>query len=212
MFGAPAFAETERTAPGPQNSAVEKGVVERFDVARLKLGMSPSQVKSVLGSGGFTIEKGIWDDQDSWQAQLSKAVEARRPGTPISRTRVAARTTAVGRQGEKIEVLYFPTPGGAVVSQVTYTMPASRMTNEAFDAQVLSKYGKPGAVNPIWYYCDHQGTYCGGWGGTWDRFSDMSVFNNTIKLKYGGNFTSAMEKLFSEAVEAAAPRNGAATF
>ncbi|MFV0622675.1 hypothetical protein ACBY01_01510 [Sphingomonas sp. ac-8] len=187
--------------------------VSTFDVAGVKLGMTPEETRTALKAQGFT-PPAIDPTQDSWASVVSRRVAERIPGK-VDETRVPMFTRASGPQGEQVEVWYTATREGARATSIEYTMPTNRMERAAFAASVAAKYGRPTAEDPV------HGLYCTKGEGSCLTYqnkmlphllteSDYSVYS--VKLMEGTRYGDELKAQTAAAVEAAAPENAKASF
>jgi hypothetical protein len=122
-------------------------MVADLDIAGVKLGMAPDQVRLALVRAGFTPR--VSDpDQDSWERRIAAEVARRRPGTPSTGSKVPIFTMARGPRGEHLEIWYYAGPSGATASSIKFQIPADQITAVAFYQGVLEKYGRP-TVRPF---------------------------------------------------------------
>ena len=123
-------------------------VVENFDVAGVKLHMTPEEARHALAAKGFSVS----DDSmgDSWSAQVS-AEAGKYANTPKYYTRAVRYTNAEGPESQKVEVSYEVLEEGSFVKEVRYSLPAER---GKFIELVKSKYGRPTRDGlGVWRYC-----------------------------------------------------------
>ncbi|MBP2513820.1 hypothetical protein [Sphingomonas sp. PvP018] len=217
-------ADAQVPARGPAQDAINNlldpirwAPIETFDVAGVRLGMTPQEARAALVSKGFT-PRATDPSQPSWAALVSERVADRRGGRSDAST-VARFTMAEGPQGEHIEVWYAPTRAGARVANVTYTIPSNRMEAQAFLDSVTSKYGKPSFTERTKrFYCSRgrdSRASCWRLGDTANRpgllaSSEFAV--RTIDLTEGSDTADARKQQLAGEVEAAAPKDAKASF
>lgn len=187
--------------------------VGTFDVAGVKLGMTPEETRAALKAGGFT-PSATDPTQDSWASVISRRVAERIPGK-VDEARVPMFTRAGGPQGEQVEVWYTATPEGARATSIEYTMPTNRMERAAFLAGASAKYGRPTTQDPVHgLYCTKGESNCVTYGNRMLPHmlteSDYSV--HSIKLMEGMRYGDELKSRTAAAVEVAAPKTAKASF
>jgi hypothetical protein len=115
--------------------------VADLDIAGVKLGMTPEQVRPALVRAGFT-PRASDPDQDSWEGRIATEVAKRRPGTRSMAKKVPMFTMARGPRGEHLEIWYYSGPSGPTASSIKFEIPAHQMRAAAFYQGVLEKYGR----------------------------------------------------------------------
>jgi hypothetical protein len=122
------------SSPPAQTQPPGTTSTERIDVAGLKLGMSPDEVRAVLKT------KKLMNYFESADA-LSRS-DARYVNSISAWTAVGA--AAADRQGESYEVMFTPVPGKeramAIVHSMAY-LPANAVSESSFDEALVKKYG-----------------------------------------------------------------------
>ena len=111
-----------------------------FDVAGVRLGMSPDEVAAALGASGFTMKSaGRQPSYDS--AVRERWNSAGRTGTGPAL--FIAAGSSWERPGQEVQIKYTALPQGPRVDWVAYSGDAQRMSAEAFEDQLRRKYGDP---------------------------------------------------------------------
>ncbi|GAC1499225.1 MAG: hypothetical protein NVS1B6_05230 [Steroidobacteraceae bacterium] len=139
--------QREPAAPAPDSASPD-----RIDVAGVRLGMTPDQVRSVLRA------KRLLDYHESAQTLTSSEAAKGTMGSlaePRFVNVIAAWTAA--EDGESYEVMFTPVPGGervlAIIHSVAYS-PADGVRERAVETALVSKYGgyPTGALprSPTW--------------------------------------------------------------
>lgn len=147
-------APTQRQTAAPALNGVSP---DKIDVAGVKLGMSPDQVRAVLKS------KRLLDYYESAKP-LSNLDSTKGPTQPIAGGRfvnvIAAWTPpqsspvgdTSGEDGESYEVMFTPVPGKeramAIVHSAAYS-PANAVRETAFEHALVTKYGGFSATNDL---------------------------------------------------------------
>jgi len=187
--------------------------VGTFDVAGVKLGMTPEETRAALKAGGFTPQT-TDPTQDSWASVVSRRVVERISGK-MDESKVPMFTRAGRPQGEQVEVWYTATPEGARATSIEYTMPTNRMERAAFVAGVSAKYGRPTTEDPVHgLYCTRGESSCVTYGNRVlpHLLTESSYSVHSIKLMEGMRYGDELRARSAAAVEAAAPRNAKASF
>jgi hypothetical protein len=83
--------------------------VADFDIAGVKLGMTPEQVRPALVRAGFK-PRASDPSQDSWETRIAAEVAKRRAQTRPAATKVPTFTMATGPRGEHLEIWYHAAP------------------------------------------------------------------------------------------------------
>lgn len=187
--------------------------VSTVDVAGVKLGMSPEQVRAALKAGGFT-PRATDPDQSSWSAMVADKL-AERGVAVTDRTKVPMFTMASGPQGEHVEVWYAATRQGAQVSSVKYLLPTNRMERAAFLTGVKNKYGQPTTedrVNSL--YCSAGEQSCVTYQNKQlpHLMASVGYSNYEVFLRNGTKFSDDYRAEMASAIEAGAPKRAKATF
>lgn len=187
--------------------------VSTFDVAGVKLGMTPEETRSALKAGGFTPQA-TDPTQDSWASVVSRRIAERIPGE-VDETKVPMFMRAGGPQGEQVEVWYTATPEGARATSIEYTMPTNRMERAAFVASVSAKYGRPTAEDPVHgLYCTKGEASCVTYGNRNlpHLLTESSYSVHSIKLMEGSRYGDELKARTAAAVEGMVPKNAKASF
>lgn len=218
-FSSPAGAQASATSPGASffNKLLYGGPswapVDTFDVAGVRLDMTPEQARTALKVAGFTP----WETdptQDSWSSMVSRR-RAERVGGKVDERRIPMFTRASGPEGEQVEVWYVATAEGPRASSVEYRMPAGRMERAAFLSATAKKYGRPTTQDPV------RALYCMKGEGSCVTYSNKALRHLQAEIDYsayivtlreGGAFDADLKARMAAAVEAAAPRNAKASF
>ncbi|MEH3036158.1 MAG: hypothetical protein PGN23_06660 [Sphingomonas adhaesiva] len=189
------------------------GSVADFDVAGVRLGMTPEEARAALRKGGL-VPAAEDPQQDAFGAVVSRRA-AERGGAGADRGTVPMFTMARGVQGETVEVWYAAARDGARVTQVKYLMPTNRMEAAAFSRSVEAKYGRPtfrqGAQG---FYCTKPERVCAGYASKVLPYlvADTGSVHHGLDLQMGEEYRAELKAETAAAVEAAAPKNAKASF
>ena len=187
--------------------------VDTFDVAGVRLGMTPEQTRAALKATGFAPQA-TDPTQDSWGSMVSRR-RAERIGGKVDETKIPMFTRAGGPQGEQVEVWYAATEDGARATSIEYTVPTKRMERATFASGVSAKYGRPTVQEAA------RSLYCTKGEGSCQTYQnkalphlqteiDYSVY--AVKLTEGGAYDRDLRARMAAAIEAAAPRDAKASF
>jgi len=115
-----------------------------FDVAGVKLGASPAEVKAALQRAGYVIDY-LGTAKTLEQETRFEAGQrlGRKPQWP--KDAGVSNIESHGPHQESASIHFIQQPGGSAVSSITVHVPGSAMSQGAFRSQVLAKYGKPDA-------------------------------------------------------------------
>lgn len=197
------------------NAAIaQASPVTNFDVAGVKLGMTPAQSITVLKTGGFQIAGWSPTTQPSWDSKLSRLISERRPATKWLDKRVERSFVAGNSTGEDVTVSFTATPAGPVVDRIIYRASKSRMQEAPFWEMVRAKYGKPTREDygELRYCIAPDG--CGSLGLPKKAHLEAGRLLNafTVTLEQGTDFGNEHAMEMQAALEAAAPKNAKPSF
>lgn len=127
-----------------------------FDVAGVRLGMTPAEARAALAKAGFTVrstDNGHQWLEQTWEQNVLDAAE-RRLGTynwsKAGQNRKGPRLLeATGPRRQIVEVHFQQRPEGTRVSHVEYAIPKDQIAKADFDANVASKYGSYTTVGGV---------------------------------------------------------------
>ena len=116
--------------------------VTEMDVAGVRLGATPVEVRTALLRAGYRI---ISDSSTQSFEQSVRREAARRRSRllPLEKAAGTSSITGSGPHREYADVSFEQVPSGSKVHAVTVQIPPEAMTTEAFQRQVLAKYGTP---------------------------------------------------------------------
>ena len=107
-----------------------------FDIAGVRLGMTPDQVKAAIAVAGYTIKN--MGEQNSFDTAVRSMVST---GPNLTRINVPIFINASGKNQQELSVEFLALPEGPRVHRIEYQMNSMDMTEEAFGAQIFRKYG-----------------------------------------------------------------------
>ena len=201
-------------AAGPKRAPT---AVADLDIAGVRLGMTPEQVRPALVRAGFT-PRASDPDQDSWEGRIAAEVARRRQGTRSAASKVPMFTMARGPRGERVEIWYYGGPSGATASSIKFQIPADQMTAAAFYQGVLEKYGRP-TVRPFgkdMLYCSagEPAGSCVTFGNKRKTYlhAESGYKIHSLYLAEGADASEARKAAFSAEVERRAPKDARPSF
>ncbi|EGI54481.1 hypothetical protein SUS17_2666 [Sphingomonas sp. S17] len=193
-----------------------------MDVAGIRLGDTPQQVKAALQQAGYRVTE---TRKTASFAQRVAVEVANRNGAAAPNPTYAgiAEIIAMGSHQERADIQFAQIAGGDSVSRVEVTIPGTAMGEAAMKAQLSAKYGKPDAVKDqglSWHWCAPQAmkicgmTYTGGELDTaWPTLrGSTGMGTNSIILEAGTDADRRLKQAFDAAVLARAPKTDRAAF
>lgn len=193
-----------------------------MDVAGIRLGDTPQQVKAALQQAGYRVTE---TRKTASFAQRVAVEVANHKGTAAPNQTYAgfAEIIAMGPHQERADIQFAQNAGGDSVSRVEVTIPGTAMGEAAMKAQLSARYGKPDAVKDqglTWYWCAPQVvkicgmTYTGGELDTvWPTLrGSTGMGSNSIILEAGTDADRRLKQAFEAAVLARAPKTDRAAF
>lgn len=192
------------------------------DVAGIRLGDTPQQVKAALQQAGYRVT----ETRKTASFSQRVAVEvANRKGAAAPNPTYAgiSNIIAMGPHQERADIQFAQIAGGDSVSRVEVTIPGTAMGDTAMKAQLTARYGKPDAVTDqglIWHWCAPQAvkicgmTYTGGQLDTaWPTLRGSTAMGtHSIILEAGTDADRRLSQAFEAAVLARAPKTDKAAF
>ncbi|WP_296722003.1 hypothetical protein [Erythrobacter sp.] len=132
--------------------------VSSFDVAGIKLGMTPDQVRSILKTNGFTFS-----EEKSWRSFADLAArEAKRLNQPvpsIASLQGTDKISGTDSSRNKVVISFIQQRGGSSVSNVILYFDTNTNDVRNLENDIFQRYGLPtskwiGALGSRW--CDYQ--------------------------------------------------------
>ncbi|KTW12359.1 hypothetical protein NS258_10465 [Sphingomonas sanguinis] len=193
-----------------------------MDVAGIRLGDTPQQVKAALQQAGYKVNE--TRKTESFAQRVAVEV-ANRKGLAAPNPTYAGIGTiiAIGPHQERADIQFAQIAGGDSVSRIEVTIPGTAMGEAAMKAQLTAKYGKPDAVKDqglTWHWCAPQAakicgmTYTGGELDTaWPTLRGSTAMGtNSIILEAGTDADRRLKQAFEAAILARAPKTDRAAF
>lgn len=193
-----------------------------IDVAGIRLGDTPQQVKAALQQAGYKVTE--TRKTESFAQRVAVEV-ANRKGLAAPNPAYAgiSNIIAMGPHQERADIQFAQITSGDSVSRVEVTIPGTAMGDAAMKAQLTARYGKPDAVKDqglTWHWCAPQAakicgmTYTGGELDTaWPTLRGSTAMGiNSIILEAGTDADRRLSQAFEAAVLARAPKTDRAAF
>ncbi len=193
-----------------------------MDVAGIRLGDTPQQVKAALQQAGYKVTE--TRKTESFAQRVAVEVANRKGAlAPNSTYAGISNIIAMGPHQERADIQFAQAAGGDSVSRVEVTIPDTAMGDAAMKAHLTAKYGKPDAVKDqglTWHWCAPQAakicgmTYTGGELDTaWPTLRGSTAMGtNSIILEAGTDADRRLKQAFEAAVLARAPKTNRAAF
>ena len=183
-----------------------------FDVAGVRIGMSPAEARATLVARGYTVSADNTDTM-GYYYRLETALRERNPEHPYPNSRQRVRGfTATGPSGERMVLEFHDTPDGAQVRQVNLSLGGGRTETSGVRQTVMEKYGRPtvarDTLGSAWW-CRRSETRCDrvGYTGTVLEFSDVGGV--TIRLSDENRMRRETDATIAAEVDRRYPRRAA---
>lgn len=115
--------------------------VATFDIAGVRLGMTPTQARAAMTASGFR-PPAVDPETESWEGLIAEAVAKRRNQT-AKRSVMPMSTMAQGPAKQRLEVWYAASPAGPLVASIKYSVASDQVTGALFRERLTAKYGPP---------------------------------------------------------------------
>ena len=193
-----------------------------IDVAGIRLGDTPQQVKAALQRAGYKVTE--TRKAESFAQRVATEVANRKGAAAPNSTYAGIGTIiAMGPHQERADIQFAQVASGDSVSRVEVTIPGTSMGEAAMKAQLTAKYGKPDAIKDqglTWHWCAPQAvkicgmTYTGSDLDTvWPTLRGSTAMGaNSIILEAGTEADRRLKQAFQAAVLARAPKTDKAAF
>lgn len=125
-----------------------------MDIAGVRLGMLPADVRAALARAGYRIDRS--DETADFDQEVSSELNFRLKGVGRmdGKPRGVSRIVATGPNREYLTIDFAQWPAGSVVDVISLSIPEERQTAAAFREQVIGRYGKatllPNSCEPKW--------------------------------------------------------------
>lgn len=118
--------------------------ISQFDVAGVRLGMTPAQARAALLQNGYKVTEDRYVTNQTWEELIQSALASRLKNYTARESRTGGRNLEANKDPRQtIKVTFLATPRGMRVENVEYRIPAGDITKADFDANVARKYGEP---------------------------------------------------------------------
>lgn len=163
--------------------------IEQFDVAGVRLGMTPEDARAALRAAGFKI---IYEGQDTmtYRASLDSALRKRNPMHQSATHEKRIRYLTVrGLADEKVSVDFMDTELGNRVSEVSLNIDPASVNSAEITRRVMQQYGRPTVAS------DSLGSAF--WCSRNERRCDRGGYSRPM-LEYSPDFTGHRLRLTNE--------------
>lgn len=122
-------------------AAQTRTIAVPLTIAGIRIGMTAPEVQATLARTGWKVETSAGED---WAATVDHEAKRQRGVFPIEEPKNGIAVLNATKGDERLIVEFQPMPTGDAVRLVKYVAPAGR-TPEQIDAEMVRRYGKPGA-------------------------------------------------------------------
>ncbi|HEX8312479.1 MAG TPA: hypothetical protein VF614_14250, partial [Chthoniobacteraceae bacterium] len=137
--------------------AVGQADRQPLQLAGIRVGMPSAEVGPALQAAGYRRNQS--GDGPSWEGTVARLAAQRSVRLPIGGQVTAWESFVKG--AERVEVRYRPTPAGAVVHEVSYTITADALAPQRLRALLLARYGRSSWDNGAEFlYCTRGERVC----------------------------------------------------
>jgi hypothetical protein len=181
-----------------------------FDVAGVRLGMTPDQVRLALLKAGYRLGSSLM--LESFKGEVAARVAEIRHQYGPSANDTVAGIDAQGPSAERIGVEFKQWPDGPHAVRIAFMGNAQRQTQDAFKAQVESKYGKPTMRGPTnWRWCGPDEKQCASFSDPSGPALTADYQMRALTVTIGGEALQARKALVDAEARKIAPlQNGSA--
>lgn len=183
-----------------------------FDIAGVRIGMSPTEARTALVERGYTVGADNTDTM-GYTYRLETALRERNPKHPnpssISRVRAF---TASGTSGEQMVVEFHDTSFGAQVRQASLTIGKGRTETQGVRAQVMAKYGQPTVARDSLgsaFWCRRSETRCERVGHTDTVLEFSDAYGVSLRLADENRMRRETDAVIAAEVDRRYPRRAA---
>lgn len=121
-----------------------------FDIAGVRLGMTPDQARTAVHAAGYTIA--FSPTGQSFEQKVRTKMRERNPAiayVPSSEQKTPREFSAKGPGGEHLWLRFAQTQAGPRLMFANLSVDEKRIAETKFKDQVLAKYGAPTATYPL---------------------------------------------------------------
>lgn len=189
-----------------------------YDIAGVRLGMTPEEARTAAGSAGYVISRTPMSK--SFEQLVLTKLRERKPTTAYvssAQEKTPREMWAKGRAGETLWLRFAPTQAGPRLMFAKLSIDERRVTKVKFGEQVVAKYGTPSANYPgnvARFWCATGVSRCGAdWVGADYPYlkHDYGASGPSLTLTDENRSSRAIENAVDAEVERRAPR-GSASF
>ncbi|GAM02724.1 hypothetical protein [Sphingomonas parapaucimobilis] len=123
-------------------AAQTRTVAAPLTIAGIRIGMTALDVQATLVRTGWKIETSAGED---WVATVDHEAKRQRGVFPIEEPKNGIAVLNATKGDERLTVEFQPVPNGDAVKLVRYIAPAAGRTPEQIAAEMVKRYGRPGA-------------------------------------------------------------------
>jgi len=187
---------------------------QQLELAGIRVGMPSAEASPVLVSAGYRPSQN--GEGPSWDAAVAR-LASQRPGRLTANGRVPAWESFV-KDAERVEVHYRPTPVGAVVSEVAYTINSDAIAPQRLRAVLLGRYGRAGWENGFEFlYCTRGEPVCNQLAYVQGLqlpsvYVEIGPMQHSTRLRSGVRILAAHDAALRAEVDRRAPRMRRPTF
>lgn len=191
-----------------------KGDPGSFDVAGLKLGMSPREIVRIARDRHLKIDQEVQRHNPSFEQRVARERQ-RLQGRPedLSAGSVSYMHLNDG-QGARLEVFFLSTQNGPVAESIRYATPWKGMTETDFVDSLTSKYGKPqhsdyakgtGTFRFVWCQGPSNGCISYDPAGRPSMTATLQMDGLDIRLEQGAGLQKRTEQAVHDAARGSLP-------
>lgn len=182
-----------------------------YDVAGVKLGMTPDEARQALIKAGYRIDAPL--KLESFRGEVTARVAEIRHKSRLTVNDTVAGMSARGPSAEQIGVEFKQWLDGPHVVRASFRGDAETQPQEAFKAQVEGKFGKP-TMHVIggWRWCSAGEKQCGPIANPAMPTLDADYQSRSLTLSIGGEAIQARRGLVEAEARKVAPLQGGSAF
>jgi hypothetical protein len=196
------------TAQGPLLQQVGPA---KFDVAGVRLGMSPDEVRQALTKADYRIDPPA--KLEGFRGEVAARIAEIRHQSRTASYDAVAGMSARRPSAEHVTVEFRQWPDGPHVVRVAFTGNALTEQQESFRAQVEGRFGKPTMhVLGGWRWCSAGERQCGPAANSALPALDADYQSRTLTLSIGTEATEARKALVEAEARKVVPLQGGSAF
>lgn len=118
--------------------------VSQFDVAGVRLGMTPQQARAALQQSGYQVRDNDGLPSRTWEERIQAAALEKQGKSSYEVPKTATKNfVGTKERRQTIQVSLSAKPEGMRVTKVVYGTPGDEILKNDYDANVRQKYGPP---------------------------------------------------------------------